>query len=157
MKRIEKKVLKERVLNGQEPSGIMDSGATSTFASEKDEKHFIPTGKMSDKVVKLPNGKLEKAGKKLILDQDLREPANKADGIPALKQTLVSTSKMANAGYITVFDEEEVNVYEAKTTEIKPSQQAVLTGWRDRITGLWRVPLKATISNPNTDTKLLSK
>eukprot|EP00956_Cyclotella_meneghiniana_P031705 scaffold84006_cov66-Cyclotella_meneghiniana.AAC.3 len=32
-----------------------------------------------------------------------------------------------------------------------------MTGYRDKTTGLWRVPLKNNPTNLNTDTKLLSK
>jgi hypothetical protein len=37
------------------------------------------------------------------------------------------------------------------------TEQAILTGWRDKHTGLWRFPLKTTIENQVTDTSLLSK
>jgi hypothetical protein len=53
-----------------------------------------------------------------------------------LKTTLISNSKLADAGYIMVFDKEEVNVYDEATTKVVPSTEAVLTGWRDKITHL---------------------
>jgi hypothetical protein len=58
--------------------------------------------------------------------------------------------------YITVYDEEEVNVYDGNTTTILPTKAAVLMGWRDKLTGLWRVPLRQQVDNVNTDTQQLS-
>jgi hypothetical protein len=104
----------------------------------------------------MPNGIIEKAGEKMIMNNGLRTPANSADAISSLKTTLVSNSKLADAKYITVYDEEEVNVYDGKTTTILPTKAAVLTGWRDKLTGLWRVPLRQQVDNVNTDTQQLS-
>ena len=150
-----KKELRRKVLSGEEPSGIYDTGASSTFVAKKDEKHFQGTGEPSGKVVGMPNGKTERAGEKLIMNNGLRAPANTADAIPSIRQTLVSGSKVADAGYVTVFDPDEVNVYEAEDVTIKADAQPVLTGWRDEASGLWRVPLKAQVDNINTDTVLL--
>jgi hypothetical protein len=74
-----------------------------------------------------------------------------------LKTTLISNSKLADAGYTMVFDKEEVTVYDGATTKIVPTMQAVLTGWRDKITGLWRFPLKDKVENQTTDTSLMSQ
>lgn len=113
----------------------------------------MPTGQISNKTVKMPNGTKVEAGKKY----GLRQPANTADSIPTLKTTLVSNSKLADAGYTSVFDKDEVNVYDNNTTEIKITGAAVMTGFRDKTTGLWRVPLKSNPTNLNTDTRLLSR
>ena len=139
------------------PTGLYDTGASSTFVAPQDKRHFRATGEKSSKVVSMPNGKLEGAGEKYIMENDLREPANQADSIPSLKKTLVSTSKFADAGYISVFDKDGVQVYDAETTKIVPSQKPVLSGWRDKISGLWRIPLRNKIRNENTDTVQLSK
>lgn len=157
MKRMDKKQLCSKVLNGEEPSGIYDSGASSTFVAKKDKKHFKSTEEPSGKVVGMPNGMVESAGEKLEMHNELRAPANTADEIPSIRQTLISGSKVADAGYVTVFDEEEVNVYEAEDVTIKSTAQSVLTGFRDKLTRLWRVPLAAKVSNKNTDTMLLGE
>ena len=39
---------------------------------------------------------------------------------------------------------------------IKLTREAVLQGWRDIESGLWRVPLKQEITNDKTDTVLLN-
>jgi hypothetical protein len=155
--RQQKRALKERILNGQEPSGLLDSGATSSFIAPQDTKHLIRTGLQSSKIVRMPNGITEKAGEILQMGNGLRNPANTADSIPSLKTTLVSNSKLADANYITVYDREEVNVYDAEMTKVVPTKQAVMTGWRDRITGLWRVPLQHNVANINTDTAQLNQ
>jgi hypothetical protein len=156
-KRKEKQVLKQRILNGKDPYGWLDSGATSNFIAQKDKHHTKSTGIASIKKVRMANGQVEAAGEQLELKNGLRKPASTADSIPSIKTSLISTSKLADAGYFTVFDKDEVNVYDATTTSIKPTNQAVLTGWRDKKTGLWRVPLVNQIDNENTDTYLLSK
>jgi hypothetical protein len=64
-----------------------------------------------------------------------------ADSIPGIKTTLVSNDKVADAGYVTVYDKDEMNVYEAAITQIVAKEDAVMTGWCDWEMGLWRVPL----------------
>ena len=43
--------------------------------------------------------------------------------------SLLSTSKLASAGYIKVYDGKEVNVYDGSTTKNIVSEEAVLKGW----------------------------
>jgi hypothetical protein len=50
----------------------------------------------------------------------------------------MSTNQLAVAGYITVFDEEEVNIYDANDIIITVTRGALLQGWRCEETGLWR-------------------
>jgi hypothetical protein len=100
---------------------------------------------------------MEQAGKKMTLKNGLRHPANSADTIPSLKTSLISNSKLADAGYITVYDENEVNVYDSRDTAIKPTKAAILTGWRCKQTGLWRFPLKTVMKDEKMDTKVLSE
>ena len=50
--------------------------------------------------------------------------------VPALAgQSLLSASKFAEAGYISVFDVDEVNLYYSRTARIVVSKEAVLKGW----------------------------
>jgi hypothetical protein len=156
-KKVVRAALKERVLNGQEPFAWLDSGATSTFIAPHDKKHLQSTGKPSTKRVKMPNGQMEAAGEQMKMNNGLRHPANSADTIPSLKTSLVSNSKLADAGYITVYDENEVNVYDSKDTAIKPTKAAIMTGWRCKQTGLWRFPLKSEIKDEKMDTKVLNE
>ena len=49
--------------------------------------------------------------------------------MPELKETtLVSAAKLAKAGYVSIFNNDEVNVYDVNNTEIKVSRSAVLRG-----------------------------
>ena len=45
-----------------------------------------------------------------------------------MQDSLTSTSKFANAGYITVFEKEEVNIYDASSTNITVTRGAILKG-----------------------------
>ena len=74
------------------------------------------------------------------LHHNLREPARTAHVVPGVSTTLLSTGKFADANYITIFDKEEVNVYDADDVKITTTHGAVLRGWR-KPSGLWRIPL----------------
>ena len=68
---------------------------------------------------------------------------------------LLSTSKLADADYISIYEGEEVNVYDGRTAKITVSKAAVLQEWHCPSNGLWRVPLTSQVKNKNTDTLLL--
>jgi hypothetical protein len=70
---------------------------------------------------------------------------------------LLSTAKFAEAGYITVFNNKEVNIYDAHNTMYKVSRAAILRGWFDKAAKLWRIPLIPVVLNSNTDTVLVNK
>ena len=73
--------------------------------------------------------------------------------IPVLaNQSLLSGGKFSEAGYISVYDGEEVNIYNGYTTKITVSEKAVLTGWQCPRTRLCRIPLKLQVTNPNLHT-----
>ena len=148
--------MKRKAESGEEPYGWYDFGATSTFVAEKDVKHTIKTGLPSNKKVKMPNGQFERGGEQLEMRSSMHAPANKGDSIPGINTTLVSTGKLADAGYVSVFDQEEVNVYDVETTKVLTTNEPIWTGWRDKATGLWRIPLVNEVKNETTDTKLLS-
>jgi hypothetical protein len=75
-KRAERKALKQRVMNGQDPYGWLDSGATSNFIAPQDKKHIKSTGIKSNKQVRLPNGQHVSAGEKINLENGLSHPAS---------------------------------------------------------------------------------
>jgi hypothetical protein len=55
--------------------------------------------------------------KKLL--HNVRVPARDVNIVPSLvENSLLSTSKFADAGYTTIYDENEVNFYDTKTTKI---------------------------------------
>ncbi|KAL7481031.1 hypothetical protein ACHAW6_006707 [Cyclotella cf. meneghiniana] len=53
-----------------------------------------------------------------------------------------------------VFTPYEVLVYDG---EVEPTKILVWKGWRDKETGLWRIPLTNNVTNINTQTKLLNR
>jgi hypothetical protein len=61
---------------------------------------------------------------------------------------------MADAGYITVFDQEHVKIYDANNTQLIATRAAVINGWRDISTGMWRVALLPTAPTNQPTTKL---
>ncbi len=72
-----------------------------------------------------------------------------------MQHSLLSTSKLVEADYIAIYDKQEVNFYDATTTKIMVSEEAVLKGWRCPVTKLWRIPLVDKPDNLNTDALLL--
>jgi hypothetical protein len=68
---------------------------------------------------------------------------------------LLSSGQFAAANYITIFDKEEVNIYDANDTIIAVTRGAILQGWWDAATRLWRIPLAARVRNNNTDTVII--
>ena len=92
------------------------------------------------------------------LAHDIRQPAKEVHIVPSIKtHSLLSTAKFAEAGYITVFDDEEVNIYDAQNTTLKVSRGAIVRGWFDKTANLWRIPLIPVVLNNNTDTVLVNK
>ena len=76
--------------------------------------------------------------------------------VPSLRDmSLLSTSKLADTRYMTVYDGDEVNIYYGRTATIKVSKAAVLQGWQCPRKRLWRIPLTSDIININTDIFLL--
>ena len=76
--------------------------------------------------------------------------------LPSLRgASLLSTSKLANAEYVTIYDGNEVNMYDGRTARIHVNESAVLQGWRCPRKHLWRTPLTSTVKNISTDTLLL--
>jgi hypothetical protein len=72
----------------------------------------------------------------------VREPASEVHITPNITSNLLmSTSKFADANYISIFDKEEVNLYDSNDVKITVTRGAILRGWRCPTTGLWREPL----------------
>jgi hypothetical protein len=142
------------VLNGTIPSAVSDTSATPSAFLKEDPS--IPTGRVSSTVFHLPNGAITLATTVNKLHHNVRSPARNVNIVPSLvENSLLSTSKFADAGYTTIYDKNEVNFYDAKTTKITVSAEAVLKGWRCPCTNLWRIPLVPIVTNLNTDTLIL--
>jgi hypothetical protein len=83
----------------------------------------------------------------------VQEPAQELRITPGITENLLlSTSKFAATNYITIFDKEEVNIYDANDTIITVSRGAILRGWMDTKSNLWRIPVVEVVRNNNTDT-----
>jgi hypothetical protein len=69
----------------------------------------------------------------------------------------LSTCKFAAANYITIFDKEEVNIYDANDTIIAVTRGAILRGFKCPMTGMWRIPLVDLVRNNNTETVIVNR
>jgi hypothetical protein len=116
------------VLNGTIPSAVSNTGATLSAFLTSDPS--LPTGRVSSTIFHLPNGALAKATAVNKLLHDVQVPARDVNIVPSLVgNSLLSTSKFAEAGYMAIYDKEKVNFYDARTTKITVLADAVLTGW----------------------------
>ena len=149
--------LKQGVLDGSIPSAAWDTACTS-HAGKPDDP-FIPTNQRSTKVFALADGHATPATTVAKLHHAVCEPARTVDIVPALKgNSLLSGRKFAKAGYISICDGKEVNIYDGRTAKITVSEEAVLKGWRCPHQNLWRVPLQSNhttqpsrpVTNPGT-------
>ena len=148
------------IMNGTIPSTVMDSGCTSNVGKKNDPSKR--TGVASNKVFILPNGQSIASTEMATYPFNLRSPANDVHITPGItSNSLLSTGKLADADYITVFDKEQVNVYDVNDINVTVTRGAIIRGWRDD-TGLWRIPLLPTVrqdnvTNVNTETVLVNK
>jgi hydrogenase maturation factor len=77
------------------------------------------------------------------LKYEMRELAADADVVPGrAMNSLLSTSKLADANYVTVFMKDEVKIFDAATAPFQLEGKVVMQGWRYPKTKLWRVPLQ---------------
>ena len=139
-----------------ELTAIYDSGATSSCGRIGDP--FLETGKKSDKIFQMPNGHKSPASDLKLLEHNLRSPARDVHMVPDLKgASLISTGKLADAGYISIFDKEEVCIYDSTNTEIIVTRGAILKGYRDKKSTLLHIPLKKDGDDNNTETVIIDK
>ena len=83
---------------------IFDTQATSGVATEKSKKVLIPTGEKYKKVFSMPMVDTSASKYKMKMDHNMRYPATETNVVPELQATLVSGSKMVDAGYVTILD-----------------------------------------------------
>ena len=122
----------------------MDLGATSTCIRPDHAKYVNVSDEInSEKQFLNANGSISEAGKKAMLQYDLRQPATDADTVPGLAfNSLLSTSKLADANYVTVFTKDEVRVFDTEVVPFNVKGEVVMKGWRCPETKLWRILLK---------------
>ena len=105
----------------------------------------------------LPSGAIVPATKIAEYPFAVRAPANELHITPGVSQhSLLSTSKYADANYITIFDKDTVNIYDANDMEITATKGAILRGWRDPDINVWRIPLVNMVRNNTTDTVIVN-
>jgi hypothetical protein len=137
------------VLNGTLPSGISDTGATSSCAAPT-QNALIHTKLRSNKQFQVPTGAVVPATTQALLHHQLRGEARKVAIVPGLNDvTLLSTGKMADENYIAVYDKHECNIYDGNTTNISISEREILKGYRCPQTGQWRIPLRPVLPEHN--------
>jgi len=80
-------------------------------------------------VFHLPNGTVAPATTVNKLLHNVSAPTRDVNIVPSpVENSLLSTSKFADAGYTAIYDENEVNFYDMKTTKIAVLVEAVLKG-----------------------------
>ncbi len=103
----------------------------------------------------MPNGEVKEASDMDKLQHNVRHPAKDVHIVLGIERdSLLSIPKFADANYVTIFDKDEVNIYDANKTTIVVSRGAILRGWRCKQTNLWQIPLIKNVTNENTDTVL---
>ncbi len=141
--------------NGTIPSTVVDSGCTLGVGTSEDPCQR--TGRASKKKFVLPGGKIVNATEIAEYPFKVRAPAQELHITPSVtKNSLLSTSKFANANYITIFDKEAVNIYDANETTITITRGAMLRGFKCPMTGMWCIPLADLVRNNNTDTVIVN-
>jgi len=135
----------------------VDSGTTSSVGTPTDP--FAKTGRQSNKIFRLSNGATEEAKEIGKLATNVRAPARDVHITPGITETsLMSTAKFADEGYTTIFDGNQVNIYDQHNTIITVSRAAIIRGWRELGTSeLFWIPLVPIVCNNNTKTFLVKR
>jgi hypothetical protein len=75
------------------------------------------------------------------LKHNLQAGAGKINIVPILHSTLISMPKMADYGYIAVFDKTEARIYDGTTTMITALGKPIIVAPQCYNTGLWKMEL----------------
>ncbi len=75
------------------------------------------------------------------LKHNLQAGAGEINIVPNLHSTLISMPKMADYGYIAVFDKTEARIYDGTTTTITALEEPIIVAPRCNDTGLWKMEL----------------
>ena len=117
---------------------------------------FIQTTQKSTKVFSVANGRQTPGSNTAKLHHPVREPAQIVDMVPALAgQSLLSGATFSKAGYISVCDGDEVNLYDSQTARIVVSEEAVLKGWFFSHTKMWRISLQEKVTDLKKHTLII--
>ena len=91
---------------------------------------------------------------------DVRGKSKEIHMTPGLHNHLLSTNKFTEEHYVQIFDNKEVNIYNANAVEIRTTRGAVLKGWKVPNEELWRFPIvdgATRHGNQNTTTAMLKQ
>jgi hypothetical protein len=102
----------------------------------------------------LPDASKIPATKLMRLNYNLRVGAGDMNIVPNLHSSLISVPKMADQGYMAVFDKTEARIYDGTTTTIAASGDPIIIAHRCDNTGLWKMNLdldKETLGHMNLD------
>jgi hypothetical protein len=149
-------LLRRGMEDGTIPSTVVDSGCTSGVGTTDDL--CWRTGRTSNKQFILPGSKIVKATKIAEYPFKVQSPAQELHITPGITEnSLLSTSKFTAANYITIFDKEEVNIYDANNTIIAVTRGAILRGFKCPMTGMWCIPLIDLVRNNNPKTVIVNR
>jgi hypothetical protein len=148
-------LLRHSMENGTIPSTVVDRGCTLGVGTLDNLCRW--TERASKKKFVLPGGEIVNATKIAEYPFKVRAPAQELHITPGVtKNSLLSTSKFADANYITIFDKEAVNIYDANDTTITVMRGVILHGFKCPMTGVWRIPLVDLVRNNNMDTVIVN-
>ncbi len=102
---------------------------------------FHDTGLPSNKVFMFPDKTKIKATKMMQVKHKLQSGAGEMNIVPNLHPTLISVPKMADHGYIAVFDKTEARIYDGTTATITALEEPIIVAPRCKNTGLWKMEL----------------
>jgi hypothetical protein len=106
-----------------------------------DMEYLHDTGLSSKNVFMLPDASKILATNLMRLRHNLRAGAGEMNIVPNLHSSLISVPKMADQGYIAVFDKKEARIYDGTTTKITTSGDPIIIAPRCDDTGLWKMNL----------------
>jgi hypothetical protein len=142
--RVDDKELHQGIQNGTIATTVANTSASSSIGNKDDPSKC--TGQPSYKRFILPSGKIVQATEMAEYPFEVRAPANELHITPGVSQdSLFSTSKCADPNYITIYDKETVNIYNANNTMITVTKGAILQGWHDN--NIYRIPLVDMVRN----------
>ena len=74
-------------------------------------------------------GHTAEGGEVVDLHLPLRQKARQGHTIPGITNSLLSMVELVEEGYIPILDNDEINIYDGRNTQISVSRSAVLTGY----------------------------
>ena len=118
-------VMRIGVLNCTFPLAVINTDTTSSAFLVLNPS--LPTGHMSTGVFHLPNGAFTPTTTINQIHHEVRVSSHKVNFAPSLvDHSLLNTRKFAAVGYAAIYDKDEVNFYNTRTTMITVSTDTVL-------------------------------